>query len=84
MGDKYLDSAGSNTSPYESPSTAANNLSTFTGSVVAAEVLDILLSGPDLPSGILTLVVDAVYSSTDGIGLPLRDSARFVVADIMD
>ena len=46
--------------------------------------IDIILSGADLPSGRLTLIVDAVYSSTDGAGLPLRDSVSFLVKDIMD
>ena len=49
-------------------------------SITPAATVDIVLSGDDLVGGTQHIVIDAVYDSSAGSGLPLRMWASFDVA----
>ena len=65
---------------------AAINARSDVAVAVPAASIDIVLSGDDLKYSdgpIRVLTVEATYDSTLGTDLPLRDSVRFAVADLV-
>jgi uncharacterized lipoprotein YbaY len=88
----FTDAAGSDVIPTAITWTLSNSSGTVVNSrskvvVAGAASITIVLSGADLdyddgPSRVLT--IEAVYDSTEGIGLPLKDEAVFSIVDLVN